>query len=109
MNNDTLEIARTILAQNERLLALMEADAPAKVTRPKAEPKARRTAKPQVKAAKAPKVTCLTKDTRKAFIKAHEWAQDGMSTQCLASMAVIEGLPLAKGWAIGEGYRRMFA
>lgn len=106
MNNDTLTIARQILAQNERLLALIEADAPAKVTRPA---KAAKAAKPQVSAPKAAKVTCLTKGNRKAFIKAHEWAQDGMSTQCLASMAVIEGLPLAKGWAIGEGYRQMFA
>lgn len=106
MNNDTLEIARQILAQNERLLSLMEADKPAKVTRPT---KARKVAKPQVRAAKATKVTCLTKGNRKEFIEAHDWAQAGMSTQVLASMAVEEKLPLAAGWAIGEGYRQMFA
>ncbi len=108
-SNDRVAIARQILAQNDRLLALLEGSAPAKVTRP-VTPKA----KPAPKARKAPakkapaKTRHLTRKNRAEFVKAHAWAK-GLSTQVIASMCTEDPSLLAKGWGIGERYAEMFS
>lgn len=78
----------------DRLLAVMEADAPARTVTP-------RTRKAPAKKAPA-KVTCLVKSNRRAFVEAHAWAA-GLSTLDIA-IAVSLGAELEAGWAIGEGY-----
>lgn len=94
----------------DRLIALHEsADAPAKVARPKAEPKARKAAKPQVRTPKAPaKTVTLTRKTRSAFVAKAPWAQ-GLSTQAIAAMCVEDPSLVPAGFAVGEGYKAMFA
>ncbi len=96
LESDIVEIKAML-----RTLAGLDASAPAKVTRPKAAPKA----KPQVK---APATRCLTRKNRVEFVKAHPWAQ-GLSTQVIAAMATEDPSLLGAGWAIGERYQAKFA
>ena len=89
-------------AKLDRLLAHLEPSEPAKVARPKAAPKARKAAKPQVKA------VALTRKTRAAFVAKAPWAK-GLSTQVIASMCVENPSLVPAGFAIGEGYKALFA
>lgn len=84
-----------------RILALLEGGAPAKVTRPKAAPKA----KAQVSAPVVKPVTLrhLVKANRKDFVQAHPWAA-GLSTLDIAIAFVHCGAVVTGSWAIGEGY-----
>jgi len=92
----------SVEAKLDRLLAHLEPAAPAKVTRPKAEPKARRAAKPQVKA------VTLTRKTRKAFAAKAPWAAH-LGTSTIAAMCVEDPSLVPAGFVIGEGYKALFA
>jgi hypothetical protein len=111
MSNTTITLARQILAQNERLLAMLEGGAPV-TEAPKAERETRKARK--TRKAAAPKVEAtgtrlLTQDSRKAFIAAHDWAVEHTSTRALVEAVVVGGQPLSDGWDIGPKYRAMFA
>lgn len=105
-------IAIATQAATEAVLALIEPDAPAKVTRPAS--KAPKTAKPQVKRVTREVRTAshafqgervgtgtrkLTKANRAAFIAAHAWAKSGFSTAALRS-EVAMGAKVNKGWNV---------
>lgn len=83
------------------LLTRLDAGAPAKVTRPKAEPKPRKAAQPKA-------VRHLCRKNRQDFVKAHAWAK-GLSTQVIAAMCVEDPSLLSAGWGIGERYTEMFS
>lgn len=116
MSNTTritaLESAVVTLAdQQAQIIALLEGRAKAASTKPgrKATTAKRKGTKGRAAQPQAPAVRYLSSKSRKDFIKAHGWAEDHTSTRALAELVVVGGQPLAKGWAVGEGYRSLFA
>lgn len=96
------------------LTALLDAQAPAKVTRPKAaKPAAKKPVTRKAAEPKAPvKVKALCKATRVAFIAAA--AKNGVdlagcSTKAIALMCLEDEALIPAGFAIGEGYRALFS
>lgn len=70
----------------------------------KPAPKARASKAAAPKQARQPKAArCLVKANRKDFVEAHAWAK-GLSALDIAIAVTAHKAPLAKGWAIGEGY-----
>lgn len=119
MSNTTNTLAGRISAleaSQARSLALLEqlvggGASPAKGRKAKAtttRKPATRKGKGKAAKAKAEGPLFLTAGRRKAFIAAHEWAEDHTSTRRLAELVVVEGMPLVEGWAVGEGYRALF-
>ena len=90
-------------AKMDRLLAALEPEAPAKVTRPKAAPKpapkARKAAKPQVSA----KFRCLTRKNRREFVAANPWAAR-LSALDIAIAFVHCGAAVSGPWSVGDDY-----
>lgn len=76
---------------------------------PKAKSSKKRTGKSSARTTTSTKETTvskdmktLTKNTRRAFIKAHDWAQDGQSVPALSTLALTSPKkhPLKPGWKV---------
>lgn len=107
-----LETAVANLAEGQnRILALLEAGQPAKVTRPKAAAKRKPARKAAPKA--QPKADlALCKATRVRFVEAA--AREGvdfagMSTKAIAAMCVEDPSLVPAGFRIGDGYAALYA